>query len=228
MANLIALQKSLNIRFKDKSLLKQALIHSSYTNENPSTAPIHNERLEFLGDAILGMTIAENLFRFLPNASEGELTRLRATLVCRSTLYYIAKKIGLNRHLYLGKGEEASGGRNKSTNLAGALEAIVAAVFLDSGFDVTIDFVLNLFDEHLKEIATKGVGIDYKSKLQQLTQSSYQETPNYRITQVSGSSHEPEFTAEVSIGKSILGIGYGKSKKIAEAEAARSALEQLE
>ena len=136
--------------------------------------------------------------------------------------------MGLNHYLYLGKGEEASGGRNKSTNLASALEAIVAAVFLDSGFDVAVDFVINLFDEHLKEIAIKGVGIDYKSKLQQLTQSSHQETPVYRIIQISGSSHEPEFTAEVSIGKNILGIGRGNSKKLAEVEAARSALEQLE
>ncbi len=228
MTDLIALQKSLNISFRDISLLRQALTHSSYTNENPKTAPIHNERLEFLGDSILGMIIAERLFKFLPNTSEGELTRLRAALVCRSTLYQIAKTIELNRYLYLGKGEEASGGRNKPTNLASALEAIIAAVFLDNGFNITIELILCLFDEYLKEIPKKGMDIDYKSKLQQITQSRQQETPIYRITHVSGSSHEPEFTAEVSISNKILGIGYGKSKKIAEAEAARSALEQLE
>ncbi len=228
MTNLITLQNSLNISFRDESLLKQALIHSSYSNENPKTAPVHNERLEFLGDAILSMIIAEKLFKLLPNTSEGELTRLRASLVCRSTLCQIAKTKKLNRYIYLGKGEEASGGRNKPTNLASALEAIIAAVFIDNGFKVTIELVLCLFDEYLKEIPKKGVDIDFKSKLQQITQSKQQETPIYRITHVSGSSHDPEFTAEVSIGNKKLGIGYGKSKKTAEAAAARAALEQLE
>ena len=228
MTDLITLQKLLNVRFRDKSLLKQALIHSSYTNENPKTAPVHNERLEFLGDAILGMIIAEKLFKLLPDISEGELTRLRAALVCRSTLYHIANTIGLNHYLYLGRGEEASGGRSKSTNLASTLEAIIAAVFLDNGFNVTTELVLCLFDEYLEEIAKNGVNIDYKSKLQQITQSRQQNTPSYRITQVSGPPHEPVFTAEASIGNKILGIGCGKSKKIAETEAARSALEQLE
>ncbi|UCE97155.1 MAG: ribonuclease III [Dehalococcoidia bacterium] len=228
MTNLITLQNLLNINFRDESLLKQALIHSSYTNENPKTAPVHNERLEFLGDAILGMIIAERLFKLLPNTSEGELTRLRAALVCRSTLYQIAKNKELNRYLYLGRGEEASGGRNKPTNLSRALEAIIGAVFLDNGFSSTTEMVLCLFDEYLKEIDKKGVDIDYKSRLQQITQSKQQKTPIYRITHVSGSSHEPVFTAEVSIDSKILGIGCGRSKKTAEAAAARSALEQVE
>lgn len=228
MTDLMALQKVLNIRFKDPSLLQQALIHSSYTNENPDTAPVPNERLEFLGDAVLGTIIAEKLYQLLPNATEGELTRLRATLVRRTTLYRIAGTIGLSQYLYLGRGEEASGGRQKSTNLAGALEAVIAAIFLDRGFRAATDFVLCLFDTDLRESAKKGVGIDYKSQLQQLIQSRQQETPAYRITQASGSSHDPLFTAEVFIGDTILGRGCGTSKKIAEAEAAHSALEQLE
>lgn len=228
MTDLETLQQVLNINFKDSSLLQQALIHSSYTNENPDIAPAHNERLEFLGDAVLGTIIAEELFQLLPYATEGELTRLRAALVRRTTLYRIAKNIGLSQYLYLGKGEEASGGRQKSSNLAGALEAVIAAIFLDRGFRAATDFVLRLFDTDLKESAKKGADIDYKSKLQQLIQSRQQETPAYRITQASGSSHAPLFTAEVSTGDTILGRGCGTSKKIAEAEAARSALEQLE
>lgn len=228
MTDLMTFQEVLNIRFKDPSLLQQALIHSSYSNENPETAPIPNERLEFLGDAVLGMIIAEKLYQLLPDATEGELTRLRAALVRRTTLYRIAMTIKLDRYLYLGRGEEASGGRHKSTNLAGGLEAVIAAVFLDRGFNATTDFVLRLFDTDLKEVAQKGAAVDYKSQLQQLIQSRQQETPAYRITQASGSPHEPVFTAEVSTGDTILGSGCGKSKKLAEAEAARSALEQLE
>ncbi len=224
----MTLQKVLDIRFKDPSLLQQALIHSSYTNENPDTAPVPNERLEFLGDAVLGTIIAEKLYQLLPDATEGELTRLRAALVRRTTLYRLARTIGLSEYLYLGRGEEASGGRHKSNNLAGAMEAVIAAIFLDRGFSAATDFVLCLFDTDLKESARKGAGIDYKSQLQQLTQSRQQETPAYRIVQASGSSHDPLFTAEVFIGDTILGRGCGKSKKLAEAEAAHSALEQLE
>ena len=228
MTDFLTLQKVLNIHFKDPSLLQQALIHSSYANENPDTAPVSNERLEFLGDAVLGMIISEKLYQFLPDATEGELTRLRSALVRRNTLYRIAKSIGLSQYLYLGRGEEASGGRLKSTNLAGTLEAIIAAIFLDRGLSATTDFVLRLFDMDLKESVKKGAGIDYKSQLQQLIQSGQQETPVYQTMQTSGLPHEPMFTAEVSLGENVLGRGRGTSKKLAEADAARSALEQLE
>ena len=228
MTDLETLQQVLNIDFKNPSLLQQALIHSSYVNENPDRAPTPNERLEFLGDAVLGTIIAEKLYQLLPDATEGELTRLRAALVRRTTLYRIARTIGLSQYLYLGRGEEASGGRHKSTNLAGALEAVIAAIFLDRGSRAATDFVLRLWDADLRESTKKGVAVDYKSQLQQIIQSSRQETPAYRITQASGSSHAPLFTAEVFTGDVILGRGCGTSKKIAEAEAARSALEQLE
>jgi ribonuclease-3 len=224
----VTLQKVLNIRFRNPSLLQQALIHSSYANENPNTAPFSNERLEFLGDAVLGMIISEKLYELLPGSTEGELTRLRSTLVCRNTLYRIAKTIGLDQFLYLGKGEKASGGYDKSTNLAGALEAVIGAIFLDNGYRAATDFIIHIFDTDLKESAKKTVGIDYKSQLQQLMQSRQHETPVYHITQTSGSSHKPVFTVEVCAGNVMLGRGYGTSKKIAEVEAARSALEQLE
>ncbi|MFC1846671.1 ribonuclease III [Chloroflexota bacterium] len=228
LADLASLQKILGVRFKDPSLLQQALIHSSYTNENPGIAPVCNERLEFLGDAVLGAAIAEKLYQFLPDAAEGEMTRLRATLVSRKTLSRLAKSIGLDEYLYMGKGEEGTGGRQKTSNLAGALEAVIAAVFLDRGWDSARDFVLRLFQAHLDELDGQPLEIDYKSKLQQLIQSQQQQPPIYRITETSGPSHQPLFTAEVVIDAAVLGRGYGKSKKLAETEAARLALEGLE
>ena len=228
LVDLTTLQRVLGVRFKDPSLLEQALIHSSYTNENPGTAPIPNERLEFLGDAVLGMVIAERLYQLLPDATEGEMTKLRSTLVRRTTLSRIANTIGLNDYLYLGKGEEASGGRHKPTNLAGVLEAVIAAIFLDQGWSTTTDLILRLFDPELKELDKQETGIDYKSRLQHLVQSRQQETPVYRIIEISGPAHERMFTTEVMVGDTVLGRGCGKSKKLAETEAARLALEQLQ
>lgn len=227
MTDLMALQEMLNVRFKDPSLLKQALIHSSYTNENPDIAPFHNERLEFLGDAVLSTVISKQLYQLLPDKTEGELTRLRSALVRRNSLFRLARTIELNQYLHLGRGEEASGGRNKSTNLAGALEAVIGAIFLDNGFKAVTDFILRLFDTELNECIKKKTGIDYKSQLQQLIQSRQQETPVYRIVETSGLPHEPMFTSEVYLGDKVLGRGCGTSKKMAEADAARSALEQL-
>ncbi len=226
MASLTALQQVLGVRFKDPSLLEQALVHSSYVNENPGAAPASNERLEFLGDAVLGMIFAEKLFKDSPNSSEGEMTRLRSALVRRSSLASMARGIGLNQHLYLGKGEEVSGGRDKPLNLAGVLEAVIAAIFLDQGQDATRDFILRLFDTELKELASQGAGVDYKSQLQHLYQSRQQETPAYHIIEASGPDHDRRFTAEVIVGDTVLGRGYGKNKKLAETEAARSALEK--
>ena len=227
LVKLATLQKILGVRFKDPSLLKQALIHSSYINENPSATLTSNERLEFLGDAVLGMIFAQKLYHYFPNATEGEMTKLRSALVRRNTLSNVAKTIGLSDYLYLGKGEEAGGGRHKPTNLAGALEAVIAAVFLDQGWETTADFILRLFDTELEKLTSQGIGIDYKSQLQHLVQSRQQETPVYQIVETTGPAHDRMFTAEVRAGNTILGRGSGKSKKIAETEAARSALEQL-
>jgi len=173
------------------------------------------------------MIFAQKLYHYFPDATEGEMTRLRSALVRCSTLSNIAKAIGLSDYLYLGKGEEASGGRQKPTNLAGALEAVTAAVFLDQGWEKTTDFILRLFDTELEKLINQGIGIDYKSQLQHLIQSRQQETPVYQIIEANGPAHDRMFTAEVKVGDTILGKGCGKSKKIAETEAARSALEQL-
>jgi ribonuclease-3 len=226
MADLSTLQQTLDIQFKDPSLLEQALVHSSYVNENPGTIS-SNERLEFLGDAILGFIMARELYQRLPHSSEGEMTKLRSSLVRRDTLSRMAKAIKLGNHLYLGRGEEASGGRRKPANLAGALEAIIAAIFLDQGLITARDFVLKLEEKELNKALSRGVEPDYKSQLQELIQARHQQTPAYRVIEAVGPAHDRRFTVEVSIGDTVLGQGAGKSKKLAEAEAARSALDQL-
>ena len=227
MADLAALQQTLGVSFNDLSLLEQALVHSSYINERPGFAPTSNERLEFLGDAILGFIVAEELYQRFPQFSEGEMTKLRSSLVCRDALSRIARAISLGNYLYLGKGEEASGGQRKPANLAGALEAVIAAIFLDQGSITTRDFVLRSLDKELDRVLSQGVEADYKSQLQELIQSRQQQTPTYNVIEAGGPDHDRTFTVEVRLGDTVLGRGSGKSKKVAEAEAARSALDQL-
>ena len=226
MADLAALQQTLGISFNDPSLLEQALVHSSYVNENPSLAS--NERLEFLGDAVLGLVIAEKLYQDFPHFDEGEMTKLRAALVRGGTLARVARTIKLGDYLYLGKGEKASGGRRKPANLAGALEAMIAAIFLDQGLATSNDFVLRLFNEELQRVgASQEAGVDYKSQLQELIQAREQQKPTYQLVVAVGPDHDRRFTVEVRVGDTVLGKGSGKSKKAAETEAAHTALEQL-
>jgi ribonuclease-3 len=221
------LQKRLGVVFQQPDLLTQALTHSSYANENPGVAPASNERLEFLGDAILGLIVAENLFRDFPSMSEGEMTRLRSILVKQDTLARVAESIGLGNYLYLGKGEEASGGREKPANLARALEALIAAVFLDQGSRITEQLVLDILDAELLRTLYQGAIIDYKSQLQELLQAKTQQTPVYSLIETQGPDHDKYFTVEVRIGNDMLATGIGRSKKKAETEAARIALEKL-
>ena len=227
MADLAILQQALGVSFNDASLLEQALIHRSYLNENPELAQTSNERLEFLGDAVLGLIVAEKLYQDYPHFTEGEMTKLRSALVRRETLARMARVIRLGEYLYLGRGEATSGGRNKSANLAAALEAVIAAVFIDQGPSTTRDFILRLLDAELQKAVSQGTIVDYKSQLQELAQSREQQTPTYHIIETTGPDHGKTFTAEVRLGEVVLGRGSGKSRKAAETEAARSALEQL-
>jgi len=223
-----SLQKSLKVEFKNPSLLEQALIHSSYLNEYPGAGLVANERLEFLGDAILGFIVAERLYQGFPDMAEGEMTQIRSVLVRRETLARVAASLRLGGYLYLGKGEEAGGGRQKPTNLAAALEAVIAAIFLARGMAVTRKVVMGWLKEALQEVNGRGKGVDYKSRLQELIQSKYRSSPSYRTIQATGPDHDKLFTVEVMHGDKVLGRGSGKSRKLAEAEAARNALEQLE
>ena len=226
MADIVELQKPLGVRFKELSRLSQALVHSSYVNENPALGMESNERLEFLGDAILGLVIAEKLYQDFPDLPEGEMTCLRAALVRKDTLARVALAINLGEYLSLGKGEELSGGRNKAANLARALEAVIAAVFLDRGLSVVRKMVLMLFKEELTKVTCDGRVIDHKSQLQELIQSKYHISPHYRVLEAEGPDHARWFTVEVIGGGEVLGVGAGPSKKMAEEEAAHEALQK--
>ncbi len=227
MADLATLGEKLGICLNEPSLLEQALVHSSYVNEKPSSVSVSNERLEFLGDAVLGTVFAEKLYQDFPEMSEGEMSKFRSYLVCRDTLSSVASAIGLGEHLYLGKGEETNSGRHKPANLAGALEAVIAAVFLDQGLAATSDVTLRLFNRELQRLVSHGAVADYKSQLQQIFQARQQDIPLYHIIETTGPDHDRRFTAEVRIGDTVLDRGSGKSKKLAETEAARQALEKL-
>jgi ribonuclease-3 len=227
LADLAVLQRNLGVTFKDLSLLERALVHGSYVNENPELAPVSNERLEFLGDAVLGMVAAEKLYRDYPDFNEGEMTRLRAMLVRQETLAHAAGAINLGSYLYMGKGEEGGGGRQKPANLASALEAVIAAVFLDSGLAAGRDCILRLLGAEIEKAVSRGKGTDYKSELQHLIQSKLQNTPTYHVIEATGPAHGKTFTVEVRLGQTTMGRGSGKSKKAAETEAARLALESI-
>ena len=227
MPDIINFQKALKITFRNPMLLEQALVHSSFTNENPSRSVRHNERLEFLGDAILDYIVAEKLYQDHPEISEGEMTKIRAALVRRETLAHLAKEIELGTYLSMGKGEESSGGRDKIPNLAGAVEALIAAVYLDLGMEEAKDFVNRLYAGEWDKLLRRGSLKDYKSRLQELTQSRFQKIPAYHLISETGPDHEKQFRVEVMVDSQVLGNGAGKSKKIAETEAARSALRLL-
>lgn len=227
MADLATLQKILGVSFNDLSLLEQALVHGSYINENPGVARTSNERLEFLGDAVLDLIVAEKLYQDFPQFSEGEMTKLRSALVRRDALFHMARTIELGDYLYMGKGEVASGGRYKPANLAGALEAVIAAIYLDQGLAATASFVLRLLDKELQKVVSGGIEVDYKSRLQELIQARQQQAPTYHVIEAVGPAHDRRFIIEVRVGGVVLGRGSGKGKKKAEAEAARAALQQI-
>jgi ribonuclease III len=220
-------EQKIGITFHNPTYLELALVHSSYVNEKPGTATDSNERLEFLGDAILGLVIAERLYLDFPHSPEGELTRLRAALVRRETLAQMARKIDLGTYLSLGHGEEAGGGRDKTANLAGAFESLIAAIYLDQGLESARSLILRLFGPEIYQQAHKGAGTDYKSKLQEIMQARRQITPSYVLIDSVGPEHDKQFTSEVRVEEEALGRGTGKSKKLAEMEAARVALQSL-
>jgi ribonuclease-3 len=225
--DLTELQRTIGISFTDTSLLEKSLVHRSYLNENQGAATDSNERLEYLGDAVLGMVVAEKLYRDHPEFNEGDMTRLRSALVRRETLARVARSINLGKYLSLGKGEDTSGGRNKTANLACAFEALIAAVYLDRGFNETGELILRLLDREWEKAINKPMTTDYKSKLQEIIQSREQRIPTYHVTAAQGPDHLKTFEVEVRLGNTVLGRGSGKSKKEAETEAARKALENL-
>ncbi|ADJ25736.1 ribonuclease III [Dehalogenimonas lykanthroporepellens BL-DC-9] len=225
MSDYEEIQARLGVRFANPAILETALIHSSFVNETADQSISHNERLEFLGDAVLGMWIAERLFRDFPDEPEGTLTRYRSLLVRRETLAFIADELQLGEALYLGRGEIRSGGRRKPANLSRALEAVIAAVYLDRGYDTTGQVIDRLFERHFADLPGMAAAADSKSHLQEIVQGRYHTPPEYRIIEENGPDNAQSFTAEVIVNGQVRGTGRGSRKKDAETAAAQEALE---
>ena len=228
MAKRSPLETRLRVTFKNPALLQHALVHSSYVNENPNLVPESNERMEFLGDAVLGLVVADALYAAFPGQDEGMLTELRAHLVRRDTLAEAARKLGLGEALLLGRGEDDGGGRQRPTNLSHIYEAIVGAIFLDRGLATARRFVLTSLRSEFEEIDAEGFPLDPKSRLQEISQSRYQDTPSYNVIDTQGPDHARRFTVEAVVQGEPLGTGSGRSKQAAEKQAAKEALERLE
>ena len=219
------LEAAIGYRFRNISLLQNALTHSSYANERWHNSLLSNERLEFLGDSVLGMLVAEYLYRNFPNRPEGELTRMRADMVCERTLAGAANRIGLGGHLLLGHGEEQGGGRNRNSILADAMESVIAACFLDGGIDAALKVVRQFI---LVDVpVTKLHNADYKTQLQELVQQKKNQVLSYALVGQSGPDHDKKFDVEVSLNGKVVGRGTGSSKKRAEQDAASAAIEKL-
>lgn len=219
------LEAAIGYRFQNITLLQNALTHSSYANERWHNSLLSNERLEFMGDSILGMVVAEYLYRNFPDRPEGELTRMRADMVCETSLAQIALRLDLGKHLLLGHGEERFGGRTRPSILADAVESVIAATFLDGGMAAAESFIERFV---LCDVpVSKMHNTDYKTALQELIQQKKNQVLFYRLVGESGPDHDKTFTAQVLLNEEVIGEGVGSSKKRAEQDAARAALENL-
>ncbi|HAS90769.1 MAG TPA: ribonuclease III [Sedimentibacter sp.] len=220
-------EKIIGYKFNNIKILEESLTHSSYSNEDKAYNKVNNERLEFLGDAVLSISVSRYIFDEFPDYPEGDLTKLRAQVVCEDTLSLVAANLNLGKYLLLGKGEESSGGRERKSILADAVEAVIAAIYLDGGYKQAEKFVLNNLTEYIK-LAVKGKIItDFKSYLQEYYQSKSQSCKiRYVVTKEEGPDHDKVFHVNVMVNKNVAGKGVGKNKKIAEQNAAKDALIQ--
>lgn len=219
------IQQRISYIFKSAELLYCALTHKSYANEN--RVPTDNERLEFLGDAVLNLVVSEYLMKSCPDATEGDLSRLRAVIVSEPALAAVARRIDLGNYLRLGKGEELTGGREKDSLLGNSLEALIAAIYLDAGEKEAKQFVIRLFDDLIKKKCASRKTLDYKTELQELCQDRLKQLPEYHIISESGPDHRKQFEVELSIKGVVYGRASGKNKKEAEQRAAKAALERF-
>lgn len=220
------LEEKLGYTFHDRQLLENALTHSSYANENKSKGETSNERLEFLGDSVLGMVVADHLYRTHPNMPEGELTRTRAALVCEDSLVEVAAQLELGQYLKLGRGEDAGGGRKRPSIQADAVEAVIAAVYLDGGIGSARKLITNFILTN-NEREQEGAIRDFKTALQELVQRESGRVLSYRLMGESGPDHAKVFSVEVDLDGKPIGAGEGRSKKEAEQNAAKAAMARL-
>ncbi|HOT92006.1 MAG TPA: ribonuclease III [Anaerolineae bacterium] len=226
---LLEIQKRLNYHFTQLELLELALTHPSYAHEHPEVGgeEHHNQRLEFLGDAVVNFLVAAWLYRTYPDFPEGPLTRLRATLVCTTTLASLAQRLGLGEALRLGRGEQESGGQTRVANLCDAMEALVGALYLDGGLEAAWQSLEPWFVQEIQTILHAGADVDAKSRFQEWAQAKLGITPAYRIVAESGPDHAKLFTAQVLLRGQVAGEGQGSSKRLAEQSAAQAALNAL-
>jgi ribonuclease-3 len=220
------LEKKLDVCFKDKELLRVALTHSSYANGKKNIK--FNERLEFLGDSVLQLCISEYLFLNYAKKSEGELTKRRALIVCENSLYEIAKLWNIGRYIKMSKGEELTGGRERVSILADCVEAIIAAIYIDGGFEKAKKFIIDNFKETIEMAIKNKIILDYKTKLQEVMQKNGDICIEYDLTKHEGPPHRRKFYTQVSVESKVLGKGVGYSKKESEQNAAQEALKKME
>ncbi len=226
--NELEFEKKIQYQFKNIDLLKNALTHSSYLNEGKTVQTGNNERLEFLGDAILDAVISDHLYQRLLNVEEGELTKLRAAIVCERSLSSCGLNAHIGEYLHLGKGEENSGGRKRSSIIADAMEAVIGAVYLDGGWDAAKAYVIRIFSDLIEDAVSGKLHMDYKTAIQEKLQSHGEADINYVIDREEGPDHDKTFYANLIFEGTVIGSGSGRSKKEAEQHAAKQALERGE
>lgn len=212
--------------FKDRELLNRALTHKSFSNENRKSKIGHNERLEFLGDAVLGMVVSHALMKHYPDDSEGSLSRKRASLVNERMLAEMARHFEIDKQIFLGKGESQNKGAENARILSSTFEALVGAIYLEAGFDRINELLEKAFDQSIRALGVEGeIHLDYKTRLQERSQKLYHSTPYYVVLEEKGPAHERFFVVEARLKDRVVGLGRGRSKKLAEQEAAKMALE---
>ena len=217
------IEKKLGYKFRDEGILKTALTHSSFANE---TSVESNERLEFLGDAVLGFIVARVLYDLFPEAAEGKLSKMRSAIVSRMNFAHLAKELKIDKQILLGKGEEITGGRKRQSNLAGAFEAVIGAVYIDGGYRKVYTIVSRLLKDCLN--GKEEIFKDYKTKLQEIAQRQFKKVPKYKVVLEEGPPHDKCFHVEVKLGRRAIGKGVGSNKKQAEQAAAKEGLEEIE
>ncbi|HHX23651.1 MAG: ribonuclease III [Tepidanaerobacteraceae bacterium] len=224
---LLELQKTIEVYFNELKILDQAFIHPSFTNEKRKSLNENNQRLEFLGDAVLELVVSEYLFNNFHYLPEGQMTKIRAFTVCEATLVDVARELSLGNYLILGKGEENTGGREKPSILADALEALIGAIYIDKGYDIARKFIIKNLKEKIIKAIEGDLTIDYKTELQEVLQKVDNDKILYNVTKESGPDHDKKFFVDVMWKDEILGKGIGTSKKFAEQQAAKAALKKI-
>lgn len=227
MQNISDFEKIIQYSFKNKDNLILALTHSSYANEYKSEKLVSNERLEFLGDSVLSVVISENIYNNYSHLSEGEMTKFRANVVCEASLEKCASRLKVGQYLLLGKGEENSGGRNRTSILSDAVEALIGAIYIDGGFENAKKFVLDQMKKIIEESIKGEIFMDYKTQLQEIIQKSNEQTITYEIIGEKGPDHSKVFVSQVKLDNEVIGVGEGRTKKEAEQMAAKASLKKI-